>query len=794
MKLGRVLGQVSAGQVSGQTGRSFFRALAVGIFAVTSLAGAWAQSSDYPKEPPYAQGPGAGQQSGAEQGAPYPGDQNSGNQYPEDRNAQGQNGPVMNAPNGPGPSDGSNGSGEEQRSQGSAPNVARLSLIYGDVSTQRGDSGDWSVSTVNAPVMQGDQVATGDKSRTEIQLDFADLLRLAARSQVKVADLSAKRIQVQVAQGYASYTMLKGGEAEVEIDSPNVAVHPLKNGRYRVQVNSDAETNVIVREGEAEITTPQGSTRVREGEMITIRGTDNPEYKVSAAPEKDDWDKWNRDRDSVIREADGPRRTNQYYTGTADLDGYGHWVYVPGYGNVWQPYQQSGTWAPYQTGRWVWEPYYGWTWVSYEPWGWAPYHYGRWFYYENSWCWWPGPVYGGYRPLWSPAFVTFIGFGPRVGFGFGFGSIGWFPVGPHDVFYPWYGRGFNRVNVVAFGSVGVVGRGGFIAPLAVRGRQPFFSNANLVLSNARVRGSVTSISTNEFGRGTGAFRRGVEEGELRQSHVMTANVPVVPTRESLNAGRFNGAGPAAAQTRSNERFFTQHQPPAARQESFHDQAARMQRVVGSEGAAQNSRSGEIRGNEARGNNEVRNNEGRSAAQVDRRDGSGNTGVNARTGNESRQGAATRSEGTNGSDNSRSGWSHFGPPGGRTNSEFGRVDSGASGSRSTETNRSSESTGNDRGARNESQPTHGGEAGGSKPPLELHHPIVTERQSDPRSSGTSAPSSRSSEGRSEPGRSQPRYSPPPRSEAPRASRGSESHSGGSSRSGGGSHESKSSGKH
>ena len=95
-----------------------------------------------------------------------------------------------------------------------------------------------------------------------------------------------------------------------------------------------------------------------------------------------------------------------------------------------------------------------WTGVSYEPWGWAPYHYGRWFYYGNNWCWWPGPVYVGYRPLWSPAFVFFVGFGHRSGFGFG--SIGWYPVGPHDAFYPWYGRGFNRVNVVNITNIDVV--------------------------------------------------------------------------------------------------------------------------------------------------------------------------------------------------------------------------------------------------------------------------------------------------------------------------------------------------
>src|SRR6476469_4413050 len=154
--------------------------------------------------------------------------------------------------------------------------VARISLLHGEISMQRGDTGDWSTATLNTPLIRGDQVATGEKSREEIQLDYADILRLSARSQAKIADLTRTRIQLQIAQGYASYSMFKGGEADVEIDTPNVSVRPLKNGRYRVQVNSDSETEVIVRDGEAEVTTPQGSTTVKQGQQITIRGTSNP--------------------------------------------------------------------------------------------------------------------------------------------------------------------------------------------------------------------------------------------------------------------------------------------------------------------------------------------------------------------------------------------------------------------------------------------------------------------------------------------------------------------------------------
>jgi hypothetical protein len=579
--------------------------------------------------------------------------------------------------------------------EGPPPDVARISLIHGDVSTQRGDTGDWAATTVNAPLVRGDEVATGEKSRAEIQLDYANIVRLAARSQIKIADLTRTRVQVQVAQGYASYTLFKGSEADVEIDSPNVAVHPLRPGRYRVQVNSDAETDVIVREGEAEITTPQGSTRVKSGEMITVRGTDNPEYRVAGAPEKDDWDRWNIDRDNVIKSAEGWRRTNRYYTGVNDLDAYGHWVYVPGYGSVWQPYGQSVEWAPYQTGRWVWEPYYGWTWVSYEPWGWAPYHYGRWFYYSGNWCWWPGPVFVGYRPLWSPAFVFFVGFGHHERFGFG--SIGWFPVGPHDPFYPWYGRGFNRVNVVNITNINVtnvtvVNRGNFIAPLARRGHEPYYSNARLALTDPHVRGSITSVSSENFGHGgnTG-WRHGVEEHELRASSVMTANLPVVPTRENLHAGS-GGSAPAGIQPHNTDRFYTRHQPPAG-PEPFHDQAARVQSVVGPQavgaqaGAQRNvktdvhsgpgqvdrhdvSGAGSVNaGGTAHGNVNERNRIG----EVPRTGGSpaggsasgGAAAGNATAGGAAAGGAASGGNPAPGESRERSGWRTFGPPSARS---------------------------------------------------------------------------------------------------------------------------------
>jgi Family of unknown function (DUF6600)/FecR protein len=455
--------------------------------------------------------------------------------------------------------------------------VARVSLINGDVSTQRGDSGDWVATAINAPLVLGDRIATGNASRTEVQLDFANVLRLDQNSQAKIADLTRGRIQLQLAQGTMDYSVFKDSQADAEIDTPNVAVQPTGEGQYRIQVNSAAETQVIVRSGEAQVSTPQGSTTVKQGEMITVEGQGNPEYQIAQAPARDQWDDWNRERDDAILNAQNYTHTNRYYTGSQDLDQYGHWVYVPGNDWCWTPYVNLG-WVPYRDGRWIWEPYWGWTWVSYEPWGWAPYHYGRWFVYGSSWYWWPGYVTPAYYPVWAPAYVSFIGFGyGRYNFGFGYGygfsSIGWLPLGPYDRVHGWWGRGrsYNVVNITNITNVTNVtnvrnGRG--------------TSNFQGAFTNARVREGITTVSTQDFvsGRMPGRFNT-IDQNALRQGRVVQGTLPVVPTRQSLTPVNRPAVVPASARAgAARQTFYTPNRPPAG-PERFSDRATQIRQMV-----------------------------------------------------------------------------------------------------------------------------------------------------------------------------------------------------------------------
>jgi hypothetical protein len=483
-----------------------------------------------------------------------PNDQGSADQDAIDQGSVDQ-GPMDQGSTNQGSQPGYNDQGSVQSS--SAPvdtnsGVARVSLIHGDVSTQRGNAGDWSAAALNAPVLAGDRVSTGDKARTELQLDYANMLRLSEHTQANINTLTRSQIQIQLGSGMANYTVLKNSDADAEIDTPNVAIRTnRRESSFRILVTADDHTEVLVRKGEVEITTPQGGTRVGEGQFITVQGAgDQAQYKIGEAPARDDWDQWNTDRDNVIRNAASRRHTNDYYVGAEDLDNHGTWSEVPDYGQVWRP-NVADDWAPYRDGRWVDEPYWGWTWVSYDSWGWAPYHYGRWMMYDGAWAWWPGPIYAEpfYRPIWAPAYVSFFGYGGGFGYGFGggWGSVGWLPLGPCDRFRPWYGRYGGRFGET---NINVYNRGGF-APLHGGTR---FSNVSLALHDQRFRGG-TTVSSREFG--TGRMRpQPMNHAQFQNAHFSTGRLPVTPTRESFSASGRPAAPSTTRNVSQNQHFFS----------------------------------------------------------------------------------------------------------------------------------------------------------------------------------------------------------------------------------------------
>jgi FecR protein len=412
-----------------------------------------------------------------------------------------------------------------------AHGVARLSLMNGAVSVAHGNAGEMTGAVLNSPLLTEDRLLTSANARAEIQLDGANLVRIAGSTEIRLGDLQYKRYQVQLAQGTITYRVLRDNDAIVEISTPTVSVRPTRQGTYRILVNADGLTEVTVRSGDAEISSPSGSEPLRAGQTLLSRGNpSDPEFRTAVMAAPDDWDRWNIDRDRYF---DNAATSAQYVSpdiyGTEDLNAYGRWTNDPAYGNVWVP-NQSADWAPYQDGRWSYEDYYGWTWIGYEPWGWAPYHYGRWYRGSLGWAWYPG-AYGA-RHYWSPALVGFFGWGyPTFGASFGFGNIGWVPLAPFEVYRPWYGRGIRGTSFVANIGIGETYR------------------------NARFPGAVGGIRASEFGRATinGSSLVRPSSADLSHASTFSGGVPF----SGAPAGRGNlPAGSPAFASRTNTRFYS----------------------------------------------------------------------------------------------------------------------------------------------------------------------------------------------------------------------------------------------
>ena len=446
-----------------------------------------------------------------------------------------------------------------------ARGVARISVINGEVSVRRGDSGDLTAAAVNAPLVVDDRLITGPASRAEAQLDYANMVRLWSLTEVRFAELETERYTVQVARGTVTFRVLRDSRADVEVSTPNISVRPVKKGSYRITVNDDGVTEVTVRSGEADIFTPKGSERLQAGKTMIARGSAaDPEFQITAAVRRDEWDEWNERRDRDLERTRSYQYVSRDIYGAEDLDLYGHWVYVDAYGWVWVPAVAPG-WAPYRHGRWVWIDWWGWSWVSYDPWGWAPYHYGRWFWRTGyGWCWWPGDIH--HRHYWSPALVAFFGWGtsPHVHLGIGFGHIGWVPLAPHEPYYPWWGRAYPGGSRVY-----------------VNNSMQVINNVNItnVYRNARVVNGVTGAPSEDFLHGNGSRYARVSDNEIRGVSLVKGMAPVAPVRESLRFSDREVRASALPRTGDSTQFFGRRPVPQIERASFEQQRRGMEEYV-----------------------------------------------------------------------------------------------------------------------------------------------------------------------------------------------------------------------
>jgi hypothetical protein len=329
--------------------------------------------------------------------------------------------------------------------------AARLSYISGTVSFQPGSVEDWVPATLNRPMTTGDRLWTEAGARAEMHLGSA-AVRMNGRTNLTVLNLDDRTAQLQVAVGTLSVRVRRLADDETfEIDTPQMALTLLRPGEYRVEVNEEGDATIAgVRGGEAEANAGTQAVTVHPREQLRVMGADQPMLDTRAIPAADPFDNFCEERDRREDMSGSAQHVSRDIPGYQDLDSAGVWREDPQYGWIWGPRAVPVGWAPYRYGHWAWIAPWGWTWVDDAPWGYAPFHYGRWVFAGVGWAWVPGPVVA--RPVYAPAMVAWVGGGGfSVGVALGGGpAVGWFPLGPREVWVPAYHYSpvyIERVNV-----------------------------------------------------------------------------------------------------------------------------------------------------------------------------------------------------------------------------------------------------------------------------------------------------------------------------------------------------------
>jgi hypothetical protein len=418
--------------------------------------------------------------------------------------------------------------------------VARLGYISGAISFSPAGEDDWVRASINRPLTTGDRLWADSRGRAEIQVG-PGLIRMDAGTGLSILNLGDRIVQLQLTQGTMHVRVRRLAVGEIfEVDTPNLAFTLREPGEYRISVDPAVDaTTIFLRRGRGEVYGDGAAYALDAGRGYRFTGTGLGQFQQMGMPVLDEFDRWAGERDRVWDSSISARYVSQDVLGYADLDTHGAWRVDATYGNIWYPSRVSTGWAPYRDGHWAWVDPWGWTWVDDAPWGFAVSHYGRWAHVGDQWGWVPGPRQA--TAWYAPALVVFLGgdnFQLTISSG-SVGGIGWFPLGPREVYRPAY--------PVSLGYFQNINRSNTVINTTVINN--YYSNTNvtnIVYANRQVPGAVVAVPTAAFVQSQPVSAAAVAVSrEAIQGRPVAVAPPVAPTEKSVRGSASAGDKPPA---------------------------------------------------------------------------------------------------------------------------------------------------------------------------------------------------------------------------------------------------------
>jgi FecR protein len=272
--------------------------------------------------------------------------------------------------------------------------IVRLSDVQGSVQIDKNTGLGFENAFLNLPITQGAQVRTHDRGRAEVEFEDGSTLRLTPNTTVEFSTLglndSGKRISViNLVDGMAYVNWLGKSGDEFSLNFSREKISLAHAAHFRVQTSTQV-AKLAVFKGDVDVDGPAGKVTVEKKKTASFDAADDDKYTLAKNVEEGPLDSWDKEASSY-HDQYARNNSSPYGYGASDLNYYGAYSNVPGYGMMWQPYFTGVGWDPFMNGAWSWYPGYGYMFASAYPWGWMPYHYGNWMFVPGmGWMWQPG--------------------------------------------------------------------------------------------------------------------------------------------------------------------------------------------------------------------------------------------------------------------------------------------------------------------------------------------------------------------------------------------------------------------
>lgn len=299
--------------------------------------------------------------------------------------------------------------------------IVRLSDVQGSVQIDKNTGIGFENAFLNLPITQGTQVRTHDRGRAEIEFEDGSTLRLTPNTTVEFSTLSisdsGQRVSlINLVEGAAYVNWL--GKDELSLDFSRERISLAHAAHLRIDMSADV-ASLSVFKGEVDVDWPAGKVAVEKNKTATFDTAGDDKYALANKVEEAPLDSWDKEA-NAYHDQYASKNQSPYGYGVSDMNYYGAYSNVPGYGMMWQPFFTGVGWNPFTNGAWSWYPGYGYMFASAYPWGWMPYRYGNWISVPgNGWMWQSGgwnswatvPRYSGtlptnFHPLVAPGAGT----------------------------------------------------------------------------------------------------------------------------------------------------------------------------------------------------------------------------------------------------------------------------------------------------------------------------------------------------------------------------------------------------